>query len=523
MQKNTLSRKGIAIIVIVLFIGMSVVPISGTLSIKRNVILSSFGKTLYVGGSGPNNYTKIQDAIDNASDGDTVFVYDDSSPYYENVVVDKSINLIGEDRNTTVIDGGNNNDTVYVTADWVNMSGFTVQNSGDKGHPGFDSGIELNNVSNCCIERNLILDNKKYGIFIYNGSSKNMISGNSIIHTKHHGVCVRYASLTLITGNIITDSDDGIGITLGDGSKNNTVSDNLIRNNYYHGIYIGISFFNPGPHPYGNLIVNNILTGNNDGIFLICTHNNTVIENKIMNHKTFDGISLDLSSDNNISSNLIINNRKNGIILGGLYGSCNNNLIVGNTIFDNGMKGIWIDETSKNNVIYHNNLINNSINAVDNGRNIWDNGYPSGGNYWSDYSGVDNDADGIGDSPHPIPGGDCEDRYPLMEPYGILGPLFQVEVHGGLGLVINIKNVGDVDASKLLLGVHIAGGFLGLINYERSGVMVGLFSPGEEYRERILLLGFGPIEIVVTVSAMNAIEVTKTIKGFMFLFFAIIL
>jgi hypothetical protein len=45
------------------------------------------GKTLYVGGDGDGNYTRIQDAIDNASDEDTVFVYDDSSPYYENVVV----------------------------------------------------------------------------------------------------------------------------------------------------------------------------------------------------------------------------------------------------------------------------------------------------------------------------------------------------------------------------------------------------------------------------------------------------
>ena len=62
------------------------------------------GNTLYVGGSGPNNYTSIQDAIDNASDGDTIYVY--SGIYYENVVINKRINLIGEDRNGTIIDGG---------------------------------------------------------------------------------------------------------------------------------------------------------------------------------------------------------------------------------------------------------------------------------------------------------------------------------------------------------------------------------------------------------------------------------
>jgi len=64
------------------------------------------GNTLYVGGAGPGNYSKIQDAINNASDGDTVFVCDDSSPYQENLLVNTSVYLLGENRDTTVIDGG---------------------------------------------------------------------------------------------------------------------------------------------------------------------------------------------------------------------------------------------------------------------------------------------------------------------------------------------------------------------------------------------------------------------------------
>jgi len=52
------------------------------------------GNTLYVGGSGPNNYTKIQDAIDAASDGDTIFVYSYSSPYHENLVINKELALL---------------------------------------------------------------------------------------------------------------------------------------------------------------------------------------------------------------------------------------------------------------------------------------------------------------------------------------------------------------------------------------------------------------------------------------------
>ena len=85
-----------------------------------------YGKTLYVGGLGPDNYTKIQDAIVNASDDDTVFVFDDSSPYYENIMIDKSINLIGENKNTTIIDGSRKDDVVHINADSVKLSFFTI-------------------------------------------------------------------------------------------------------------------------------------------------------------------------------------------------------------------------------------------------------------------------------------------------------------------------------------------------------------------------------------------------------------
>jgi parallel beta-helix repeat protein len=81
--------------------------------------------------------------------------------------------------------------------------------------------------------------------------------------------------------------------------------------------------------------------------------------------------------------------------------------------------GIVIDSASKNNILYHNNFMDNDQNALDTGKmNQWDNGYPSGGNYWDDYTGSDSDLDGIGDSPHYIPGGSSEDRYPFMKPYG---------------------------------------------------------------------------------------------------------
>jgi len=106
-MKNKIKKECLIISIIFLFIGLS--ASSSGVNIEnintRNPNICHNGTILYVGGSGEDNYTRIQYAINDANPGDIVFVYDDSSPYYECIVIDKSINLIGEDKNDTVIDG----------------------------------------------------------------------------------------------------------------------------------------------------------------------------------------------------------------------------------------------------------------------------------------------------------------------------------------------------------------------------------------------------------------------------------
>ncbi|HWR63419.1 MAG TPA: hypothetical protein VN365_03350, partial [Candidatus Thermoplasmatota archaeon] len=129
MDKKLLLGKYLVIGIILLFVGIGIIP-----AIAQNTekpLPAPRGTWLYVGGSGPGNYTRIQDAIDNASDGDTVFVYDNSSPYYENLIVNKSINLKGENRTSTIIDGQGSGDVVYILANYINISNFVIQHSGE--------------------------------------------------------------------------------------------------------------------------------------------------------------------------------------------------------------------------------------------------------------------------------------------------------------------------------------------------------------------------------------------------------
>ena len=74
MSRTSLIKKGLVAAVILLFISVSVIPSTATVVEKKSIMLTFYdGDTLYVGGDGSGNYSKIQDAIDDASDGEMYF------------------------------------------------------------------------------------------------------------------------------------------------------------------------------------------------------------------------------------------------------------------------------------------------------------------------------------------------------------------------------------------------------------------------------------------------------------------
>jgi parallel beta-helix repeat protein len=348
----------------------------------------------------PDDYPTIQDAVNAASENDTVFVR--NGTYYENVVVNKTMSLVGENAQSTVIDRGGSGNVVNISANGVNVSGFTIRNSGG---PLLRAGITLESVSHCNIAGNNITANN-YGVYLYY-SSNNTVSGNNITNNNLYGIWVGDSSNNSISGNNIT-SNNGDGIQLSY-SSNNSISGNNITSNNGDGILVHGSDDLPSSD---NSIVGNIIKDNSEGIWLHESLNISIVGNGITNNEI--GIELDYSSGNSIVDNSITNNSYYGIMLW----PSSDNSIVGNIIKDNS-EGIWLHE-SLNNRFYHNNFIGNTqqVYSDDGYANAWDNGYPSGGNYWSDYNGTDANQDGIGDTPYVIDANNT-DNYPLMVQYVI--------------------------------------------------------------------------------------------------------
>jgi len=430
-MENRLRKKGLVVAIIVLFVGASVVPSAGMVEISNN------GRAiLYVGGSGPGNYSKIQDAIDNASDGDTVFVYDDSSPYIENLTIHQTISLIGENRNTTVVDGNKSGYVVSISVDGVTINGFTIQDS--------DIGIKVR--SDCNIIRKNVIIKNKMGLDLYY-SNNNIIGNNRIDSNSRNGIWISGSSKNNTVCNNIVCNNNASGIKLMSNCNNNTFYKNDIHNNNYTGLVLSWKCNN-------NTITNNTISNNKwRGIKLHYSNYNFIVGNHIFSH-TYEGIWIgdDIGNEsdfNELSGNLITDNQRGIYLDWGHF-----NIIKCNTFKNNSECGVKIKWEGTFNNLYHNNFVNNTQNAYDECNNSWDNGYPFGGNYWDDYteddlySGPNQDipgSDGIGDKPYNISGGDSQDHYPLMhhfELYYILNISAPLEVNEGELFNVVVTSMG---------------------------------------------------------------------------------
>ena len=284
-MKNAIWGKVLVVGIIFLFVGTSIISATGSIVPERGTTLCDNldGDTLYVGGTGPGNYTKIQDAINDANNGDTIYVY--SGTYNENVKIDKTINLVGENRNTTVIDGGNKRDVVRITTDGVTISGFTIRNGG--GGFGYAGGIKLNPSSNSVICDNIIIDNDWYGIWVlenassYTTISNNIISGNGNEKYGGFNIWLYQSSHNTISNNIINNGK-GYGIGICFWSTNTTVAGNIIADNKLEGIKSRFGYDNK---IYGNTIENNNWYGIR---FLNASANNIIEHNNFINNKPID-------------------------------------------------------------------------------------------------------------------------------------------------------------------------------------------------------------------------------------------
>ena len=439
--------------------------------------------TWTVDDDGPADFHTIQEAINAANSGDTIFVR--SGTYYENVVVSKSLTIMGENRATTIIDGGGNGKVVEISANNIKLSGLTIRN-GEYGIRGYnwdfievgDCNVTGNSkdgiiigwsqwtVKNCTIsfnhrglcidsgynnliENNTFLSNGR-GFTIYlhpqwcgSSSPGNNILRNNAFANNTYGIELGWAGGNVLRGNIMTNNNYSLGISGGSiySLINDIDSSNIIDGKpvYYlvnqRNLIINSSTF-PSIGYLGivnstNITVKDItLLKNKQGLLLAYTQNSTIIN--VTTSENHQGITLIESTDN-----VLVKSRASGNTVGIFLWRSDNNKITETTLLNNeyGIR-LW---HSDNNTLYHNNFIENLIQVNDTirewlypwqyyyhySKNIWDNSYPSGGNYWSDCTGVDlysdpyqneTGSDGIGDVPYIIDENNV-DNYPLMVPF----------------------------------------------------------------------------------------------------------
>lgn len=256
--------------------------------------------TIIVNASGSGDHTHIQWAIDNASEGDTIIV--EAGTYRENLIINKTVSLVGAGRDNTTIDGQGNGDVIHVEASWVNISGFQILNA-----PYVCSGILLDGVDSCIVTDNRLCDNGD-------------------------GICLDDSDWNGITENICR-ANDIYGIILYD-SFNNTLQNNTCGENIY-GIFLSRSS--------NNILKENLCLSNRyDGIALSASHNNEITNNNCSYNRK-SGIDIHSSDHNSLLSNYLAGNDRYGIGLECSFNSVlsGNRMVGGGIYFYGNLPKYW--------------------------------------------------------------------------------------------------------------------------------------------------------------------------------------
>ena len=289
-MRSIIVKKGLVIGIIILFVGAGITQAT----LANSNLIKEF--------TGNKSRGYIQDLINNASIGDTINI--PSGTYYESIKINKTINLVGAGKDTTTLMPSSiYRDIVEISADWVNISGFTIRKSGQSLY-----GIEILSDHNTVRENNIsenyhigmgifgsynkIIDNEIYandveGIKIQENSD-NTIEGNTISYNPV-GLNFLESTNNIVDGNTISNNDYGIEFDYD--SEINTISGNTIRANQE----FGINLYSENTNLNGNTITNN-----NCGIKLESS-NNDIVSNTFLN----DGIFIDSPFSNNIIDNTV--------------------------------------------------------------------------------------------------------------------------------------------------------------------------------------------------------------------------